>query len=182
MAIIQPFGVLAVQIAATHEESEAIWQVRRSVSPSLRKVNPDKFNEDIVVPRSKVPEMIRALEEISARYRRADRQFRPCRRRQYPCQYHGRSAGTRAWRRRSSWFWTRSSMTTVDSARLDLRRARHRHRQGQIHGHGTGSRHHRHHAADQRRPWIRTISSIPARFSRRLQHDRPQPNDASHGN
>lgn len=68
MGVIQPFGVLAVKIAATHDESEAIWQVRRGVSPSLRKVNPDKFNEDIVVPRSKVPDMIRALEKISAKY------------------------------------------------------------------------------------------------------------------
>ena len=31
-------------------------------------VNPDKFNEDIVVPRSKVPDMIRALESISKQY------------------------------------------------------------------------------------------------------------------
>lgn len=68
LEIIQPLGILAVQVAATPEESEAIWQVRRSVSPSLRKVNPDKFNEDIVVPRSKVPEMIRALEKISGTY------------------------------------------------------------------------------------------------------------------
>ncbi len=66
--IIQPFGILAVRIAASHEESEEIWQVRRNVSPSLRRVNPDKFNEDIVVPRSKVPDMIRALEKISTNY------------------------------------------------------------------------------------------------------------------
>jgi glycolate oxidase len=66
--IIQPFGVLAVRIAADHEESEEIWQVRRNVSPSLRRINPDKFNEDIVVPRSKVPDMIRALEKISTSY------------------------------------------------------------------------------------------------------------------
>jgi glycolate oxidase len=68
MEIIQPFGILDMRIAATHEESEEIWQVRRIVSPSLRKVNPDKFNEDIVVPRSKVPDMIRALERISAEF------------------------------------------------------------------------------------------------------------------
>ena len=66
--IIQPFGVLALRIAADHEESEEIWQVRRNVSPSLRRINPDKFNEDIVVPRSKVPDMIRALEKISTSY------------------------------------------------------------------------------------------------------------------
>jgi glycolate oxidase len=68
LAIIQPLGVLETRVAATSEESEAIWKVRRSVSPSLRNLNPHKFNEDIVVPRSKVPEMIRALEAISNRY------------------------------------------------------------------------------------------------------------------
>jgi glycolate oxidase len=66
--IIRPFGILNTRIAATDEESEEIWQVRRIVSPSLRKVNPDKFNEDIVVPRSKVPEMIRALEKLAKDY------------------------------------------------------------------------------------------------------------------
>ncbi len=66
--IIKPFGVLSTRIAADDEESEEIWQVRRNVSPSLRRVNPDKFNEDIVVPRSKVPDMIRALENISEAY------------------------------------------------------------------------------------------------------------------
>jgi len=60
--------VLETRVAATNAESEAIWQVRRSISPSLRRLNPDKFNEDIVVPRSKVPDMIRALEAISIRY------------------------------------------------------------------------------------------------------------------
>ena len=65
LAIIEPLGVVATRIAETHAESEEIWKVRRSVSPSLRKVNPDKFNEDIVVPRSKIPEMIRALEKLA---------------------------------------------------------------------------------------------------------------------
>lgn len=66
--IIQPLGVVETRIAETHEESEAIWQIRRSVSASLRKVNPDKYNEDICVPRSKVPDMIRKVDEISDRY------------------------------------------------------------------------------------------------------------------
>ncbi len=68
LTIIEPFQILETRIAATEHESEEIWQVRRIVSPSLRQVNPDKFNEDIVVPRSKVPDMIRALEAISERY------------------------------------------------------------------------------------------------------------------
>jgi glycolate oxidase len=67
-AIIKPLGVVDTRVATTPEESEALWQVRRSVSASLRKVNPDKFNEDICVPRSRVPEMIRRIDEIAATY------------------------------------------------------------------------------------------------------------------
>ncbi len=66
--VIRPLGILDTQVASTEEESERIWQVRRQVSPSLRKVNPDKFNEDIVVPRSKVPDMIAVLEGLSKEY------------------------------------------------------------------------------------------------------------------
>ncbi len=66
--IIKPLGVVETRIATTPEESEALWQIRRSVSASLRKVNPDKYNEDICVPRSKVPEMIRKVDAIAERY------------------------------------------------------------------------------------------------------------------
>jgi glycolate oxidase len=65
LEIVAPLGVLETRVAGSEQESEAIWQVRRSVSPSLRKVNPDKFNEDICVPRSRLPEMIRTIEGIS---------------------------------------------------------------------------------------------------------------------
>ncbi|BCR06679.1 FAD-binding protein [Desulfuromonas versatilis] len=66
--IIAPLGVVETRIAETPAESEALWQIRRSVSASLRKVNPDKFNEDICVPRSKVPEMIRRIDAIAEKY------------------------------------------------------------------------------------------------------------------
>jgi glycolate oxidase len=66
--IVQPLGVVETRIAETPAESEALWQIRRSVSASLRKVNPDKFNEDICVPRSKVPEMIRRIDIIADKY------------------------------------------------------------------------------------------------------------------
>ncbi len=66
--IIQPLGVVEIRVAETPAESEALWQMRRSISASLRQVNPDKFNEDICVPRSKVPEMIRKIERIADKY------------------------------------------------------------------------------------------------------------------
>ena len=67
-SLIEPHDLLGAQLAASAEEAERIWQVRRIVSPSLKQLGPDKFNEDIVVPRAQLPDMIAALEEIAARF------------------------------------------------------------------------------------------------------------------
>lgn len=69
LEVVDELGVVDVTVAATPEESEEIWRVRSQVSPSLRKINPNKFNEDIVVPRAQVPDMIRALEGLAEEYR-----------------------------------------------------------------------------------------------------------------
>jgi len=66
--LIKPLGLVQFRAAKDNDESEALWKVRRLVSPSLRDVNPDKFNEDIVVPRSKVPVVIREIEKIQQKY------------------------------------------------------------------------------------------------------------------
>jgi glycolate oxidase len=66
--LIEPLGLVQFRVAKDAAESEELWRVRRLVSPSLRDVNPDKFNEDIVVPRSKVPDVIRRIEGIQKRY------------------------------------------------------------------------------------------------------------------
>ena len=44
-----------------------LWKLRRSISPALRKVNPVKINEDIVVPRTRLPEMLSFLEDLASR-------------------------------------------------------------------------------------------------------------------
>ena len=66
--IIAPLGLVQCKVAKDAAESEALWRVRRLVSPSLRDVNPTKYNEDIVVPRSKVPDVIRQIEQIQKKY------------------------------------------------------------------------------------------------------------------
>ena len=66
--LIKPLGLVQFRAAKDNAESEALWKVRRLVSPSLRDVNPDKYNEDIVVPRSKVPIIIRQIEKIQQKY------------------------------------------------------------------------------------------------------------------
>lgn len=66
--LIKPLGLVQFRAAQDNAESEALWKVRRLVSPSLRDVNPHKYNEDIVVPRSKVPDVIRQIEKIQQKY------------------------------------------------------------------------------------------------------------------
>lgn len=68
LAAIKEHGIIETSISTSDEKSEAIWQVRRIISPSLKKLAPNKFNEDIVVPRSRIPEMIRKLDTISSRF------------------------------------------------------------------------------------------------------------------
>ncbi len=65
LEVVQPLELLATEVAKNSEESERIWQMRRIVSPSLQQIAPDRFNEDIVVPRSRVPDMICRLEELA---------------------------------------------------------------------------------------------------------------------
>lgn len=66
--IISPLDLIDFRAAKDDVEAEQLWETRRRVSPSLRKVNPHKINEDIVVPRSRVPEIIRRIETIHEKY------------------------------------------------------------------------------------------------------------------
>jgi glycolate oxidase len=59
-------GAMSVSIATDQAEQEELWRARRSVSASLAHHQAiTKINEDIVVPRARLPEMIEAIEEIS---------------------------------------------------------------------------------------------------------------------
>ena len=55
-------------VARTPEEQALLWKARRSIPASLFRVRPFRFNEDIVVPRSKIPDMTRSIQEIAAEF------------------------------------------------------------------------------------------------------------------
>lgn len=44
---------------------EKLWEARRAVSPALYHLKPAKINEDIVVPRSRITDMLKALRKLS---------------------------------------------------------------------------------------------------------------------
>ena len=62
--IIAENGGFDILRAKTKDEENKLWDVRRAISPSLMKYGTLKINEDVVVPRSKVPELVAKIEEI----------------------------------------------------------------------------------------------------------------------
>jgi len=67
--VCRRFGAIEIRRAEDAEGRERLWTLRRSISPALRKVNPVKINEDIVVPRSRLPEMMDFLSDLGSRKR-----------------------------------------------------------------------------------------------------------------
>lgn len=66
--ILAENGGFDILRSRTKEEEDRLWDVRRAISPSLMKYGTLKINEDVVVPRSKVPELIREVEEIGRKH------------------------------------------------------------------------------------------------------------------
>ncbi|HES76410.1 MAG TPA: FAD-binding oxidoreductase, partial [bacterium] len=58
-------GLLEWREAQDQSEVDTLWATRKALSPALRKVAPKKINEDVVVPVSRIPELIAALEQLS---------------------------------------------------------------------------------------------------------------------
>ena len=54
-----------LEMAEDEDARANLWAARRAVSPALYHINPTKINEDIVVPRSLVPEMLKRLRKLS---------------------------------------------------------------------------------------------------------------------
>lgn len=54
-----------VSMAADEEARDKLWECRRSVSPALYHISPTKINEDIAVPRNRIPEMLNGLRKLS---------------------------------------------------------------------------------------------------------------------
>lgn len=57
-----------IQVAETKPEQDRLWTARRSAYGVFAKLAPDIVTEDVTVPVSKVPEMVRAIEAIAKRH------------------------------------------------------------------------------------------------------------------
>ncbi len=62
--VCREHGAVSAIIAPDRETAEALWRARKAVSPALFAYGPDKINEDIVVPRSKIPDIVEKIKQI----------------------------------------------------------------------------------------------------------------------
>jgi glycolate oxidase len=67
--ICRAAGALGVVAAETPEESDRLWAVRRKMSQAVGRLRPRKLNNDVVVPRTKIPDLLDFVDELAARER-----------------------------------------------------------------------------------------------------------------
>ena len=58
----------AIDVAKDAAERDKVWQARRSALSALAKLKPTLVLEDATVPRSKIPDMVKAMQDISKQY------------------------------------------------------------------------------------------------------------------
>ena len=61
-------GAMRLTIASDQEEIDRLWEARRGVSPALKNLKPAKISEDVVVPRSRLVDLVSFLNETSKKY------------------------------------------------------------------------------------------------------------------
>jgi len=67
--LCKELGATSIKVAQTDAERDKIWAARRSALSALAKLKPTLVLEDATVPRSKIPDMVRALQDIAAKYK-----------------------------------------------------------------------------------------------------------------
>ncbi|MCB1775115.1 MAG: FAD-binding protein [Gammaproteobacteria bacterium] len=61
-------GCIDVETAGSQADVERLWRTRKALSPALRNVAPKKINEDVVVPVSRIPDLVDGLERLSKQH------------------------------------------------------------------------------------------------------------------
>jgi glycolate oxidase len=63
-------GAIAVDVAGSERQVRIFWSARQGLAPSIKRLGfPDRINEDICVPRHRLSDMLKELEEIGRRNR-----------------------------------------------------------------------------------------------------------------
>ncbi|WP_136808633.1 FAD-binding oxidoreductase [Desulfosediminicola flagellatus] len=65
---VQEHGAVSIEEAQNQEDRDRLWAARRAAYGVFAKIAPDILSEDVTVPVSKVPDMIRKIYEITGKY------------------------------------------------------------------------------------------------------------------
>jgi glycolate oxidase len=63
--VCERHGAVDVVVAQSEPDRRDLWEARRMTSPSLREAHRHKINEDVCVPRGRIPEMLQRIERLS---------------------------------------------------------------------------------------------------------------------
>ena len=66
--ICRECGAARTEAARSQAEREKLWQARRGISPALGRIRPGKINEDVTVPRTRIPAFIRSVRALAEEY------------------------------------------------------------------------------------------------------------------
>ncbi|WP_240126894.1 FAD-binding oxidoreductase [Thermomonas alba] len=58
-------GLLDMDVAPDGAARDRLWAARRALSPALRTIAPGKINEDVVVPVSRIPDLVAGVEALA---------------------------------------------------------------------------------------------------------------------
>jgi glycolate oxidase len=67
-ALCRKLEAVNIKVAQNTEERDKIWEARRGALSALAKLKPTLVLEDATVPRSRVPELVSAIQEIGRKY------------------------------------------------------------------------------------------------------------------
>lgn len=65
-AAAEGVGLLDMDVALDGAARARLWAARRALSPALRTIAPGKLNEDVVVPVSRIPDLVAGVEALAA--------------------------------------------------------------------------------------------------------------------
>jgi glycolate oxidase len=66
--LCKQMGAMNVRVAQSDAERDKVWEARRTALSALAKLKPTVVLEDATVPRSKIPSMVRSLEDIARNF------------------------------------------------------------------------------------------------------------------
>jgi D-lactate dehydrogenase len=61
-------GLVSIDVATDGSARDRLWAARRALSPALRTIAPGKINEDVVVPVSRIPDLVAGVEALATEF------------------------------------------------------------------------------------------------------------------